>query len=240
MPCQWNATCFSARGVTKPIRQVPLGIDPKVFQFAEMDMEGPCVFGAAGRLQGGGRRKGLEEVVDLFRLAFPSETDVRLRLKAFPDCGVKAVDDPRIDLTAEYLVPETLARWYASLTCFVGMSRSEGWGLMPHQAMATGRPCIAVKFGGQAEFLNEQVGYCADFRLEPARLGYSGGGLWAEPVPADVVRLMRHVYQNRQEAREMGARAAKGVAPLTWQRSNRALLDVLLEFGMVSPINRTP
>ena len=234
VPCQWNATCFSACGIERPIRHVPLGIDPEVFKFVPMLAKGPCVFGTAGRMAGGGRRKGLEEVIQLFQRAFPTEKNVRLRVKGFPDCGISAVPDSRIDITAQYLAPHEMAHWYASLTCYVSLSRSEGWGLMPHQAMATGRPCIAVKFGGHAEFLSEQVAYCVNYRLVPAQYNYGGGGVWAEPDADHVIEWMRHVYSHRAEARKTGEKAAKAVAHLTWARSNRALLKVLVDFGMVA------
>ena len=234
VPCLWNAACFNASGVDRPIRVVPLGIKTDVFRFEPMNMTGPCVFGCAGKMAtGGGKRKGLHEMIELFRQAFPSETDVRLKVKGFPDCGLPKVNDPRIEITSRFLPETQLATWYASLTCFVSVSRSEGWGLMPHQAMACGRPCIATKFGGQAEFFNEEVGYCADFELVSAEYNYTGGGVWAEPDPNHIIELMRRVYSNRREARSLGIKATTAVSSLTWERSNQQLLNILQEIGMI-------
>ena len=235
VPCHWNATCFSASGVDRPIHIVPLGINTGVFKPVAMRMDGPCVFGVAGKMRhGGGKRKGLNEMMDLFRRAFPTEQDVRLRVKGFPDCGIKSVTDPRVDVTAAYLTENQMAMWYASLTSFVSLSKSEGWGLMPHQAMAMGRPAIATRFGGHAEYLDANNGYCVDFRLGPAGYNYAGGGVWAEPDEEHVIALMRRVYQNREEARNKGALAAQMVSPYTWQRSNQALLAILKQVGMVA------
>ncbi|HOC56571.1 MAG TPA: glycosyltransferase [Verrucomicrobiota bacterium] len=233
VPCQWNASCFSASGVNRPIKVVPLGIKSEIFRFMPMNMRGPCVFGAAGRMAGGGERKGLDEMIELFREAFPTEKDVRLRIKCFPDCGVPSASDPRVDVIADYLPERYLAKWYASLTCFISISRSEGWGLMPHQAMAVGRPCIAMRFGGHAEFFHESAGYCVNWTLAPAQYNYTGGGHWAEPDKDHVIELMRHVCGRRGEARAFGATAAASVSKLTWQRSNQELLAVLREVGMV-------
>ncbi len=234
VPCQWNATCFSAAGVDRPIRIVPLGIKTNIFKYVPPSLDGPCVFGAAGKIQGGGQRKGLDEVIELFQRAFPSETDVRLRVKCFPDCGVKEVGDPRVEITAAYLSEKEMARWYASLTCFVSISRSEGWGLMPHQAMAVGRPCIAVRFGGHAEFFNETHGYSADFKLVPASYNYSGGGVWAEPDKDHLIELLRRVYKDRDEARRIGVTAARFASTFTWARSTAALVKVMREVGVIS------
>lgn len=233
VPCQWNATSFSASGVNKPIRIIPLGIKTDIFSFRELDSDGPCIFGTAGKMYGGGERKGLNEVAELFQKAFPTEKDVRLRVKGFPDCGILSSQDSRIEITASYLPEKQMADWYASLTCFVSVSRSEGWGLMPHQAMAVGRPCIAAKFGGHAEFLNETVGYCVDFKLAPAGYNYAGCGVWAEPDEDHVIELMRHVYDNRNEAKMLGEKASSFASKMTWNRSNRALLEILREVGMV-------
>src|SRR5690606_18459922 len=37
VPCQWNATCFSASGVYRPIHVVPLGIKTDIFKYGPMD-----------------------------------------------------------------------------------------------------------------------------------------------------------------------------------------------------------
>ena len=59
VPCQWNATCFSASGLDRPIRVVPLGIKEDVFKPVPMRADGLCIFGAGGKVAGGGERKSL-------------------------------------------------------------------------------------------------------------------------------------------------------------------------------------
>jgi glycosyltransferase involved in cell wall biosynthesis len=240
VPCQWNATSFSASGVNVPIHVIPLGIKEDVFLPHPMDLDGPCVFGAAGKMGGGGggKRKGLNEVIELFQEAFPRERDVRLKIKAFADCGVEQVEDQRVEITARFMSEVELASWYASLTCFVSMSRSEGWGLMPHQAMAVGRPCIAVRFGGHAEYMTEQNALCVRYDLVPAAFNYHGGGVWAEPDREHISEHMRWVYRNREAAKRLGERAAREVAPLTWKNSNEKLIEVLKEVGMIGNVPR--
>lgn len=100
--------------------------------------------------------------------------------------------------------------------------------------MAVGRPCIGISFGGQAKFLNKHVGYPVEYKLVPAEFNYRGGGVWAEPNEDHVISLMRRVYEDRAECRMLGRAAAAAMRPMTWQRSNAALLDVLREFNAVS------
>jgi glycosyltransferase involved in cell wall biosynthesis len=237
VPSQWNASCFSACGVEKPIRLVPLGIDTKVFKYAPMNMEGPCVFGTAGRTERGGMRKGFGEIVEAFQKAFPKEGDVELWLKAFPDCKLPEVRDHRIKVIKKFMSEEELAAWFGSLTCFVSGSKSEGWGFMQQQALAVGRPLVSVKFGGVAEYFTEEIGYPIKFQLEPARGPYAGCGHWAVPEEKHLISQLRRVYEDREDARERGLKGAISVSRFSWEESNRKLVHIMREIGMVNVVS---
>lgn len=176
VPSYWNASCFTACGAQKPVRVAPLGINTQVFRYVPMDMQGSTVFGTAGRLESGGVRKGITQVIRLFQQAFPSEQDVRLRVKVFPDCEIGEVNDSRIEVTRAYLSEEQLTNWFSGLTCFVSAAKGEGWGLMQHQSLAVGRPIVSIRYGGVAEFFTEEMGYPVDFKLVPGYDFYSGCG----------------------------------------------------------------
>lgn len=233
VPCDWNMNCFSAAGVTAPMRKVQLGINTDLFRYrAVMPSEKPiCVFGAAGRLAHGGVRKGVNQVIDLFYRAFPEERDVELHIKAFPDCDIKKVRDPRVKVTAAYLSEEAMSNWYTNLSAFVSCARAEGWGLMQHQAMATGVPLISSYFGGVTEFFKPELGYVVPHKLVPGEGAYSLCGHWAEPDEEAIIEAMRTVYNDRWGAWEKGSKAAEAVAHLSWDRSNRQLAEVLKEVG---------
>lgn len=233
VPSTWNADSFRACGVKKPIRIVPLGININVFTYYPMDMQGPCIFGAAGRMDGGGVRKGLNDVIRVFQRAFPNEKDVRLKIKAFPDCTIATASDPRVEVTKRFISEIELAHWFQGITCFVSASRCEGWGLMQQQALATGRPVISTKFGGITEFFDERVGYCVDYRLKAAEGHYAGCGEWAEPDEKHMIKQMHRVYQDRDEARRLGIEGAVIGAKYTWRKSIKSLLQVMKEIGMI-------
>jgi glycosyltransferase involved in cell wall biosynthesis len=225
VPCKWNAVNFAAAGVTRPVHIVPLGINTEVFRFSRGRTTGPCIFGTGGRTAHGGVRKGVEAVIAAFLDAFRSETDVRLLLKIFPDCEIPSISDSRIIVLRAFLSERQLARWYRSITCFVSAARGEGWGLMQHQALATGRPLITVEYGGVKEYFQREFGYSVDYTLVPARDYYRDSGYWAEPIHESLVQHMRQVYRNRNEAAARGELAARAVA--------EALLRVLENVGMV-------
>ena len=234
VPCEWNRLCFTAEGVTAPIRVCQLGIHTHIFTPSPMDMNGPTIFGTAGRLAGGGHRKGLSDVIDAFLLAFPREHNVRLRIKCFPDCPLPTVRDPRIQLTRALLTWEEMANWIRGLTCFVSASKGEGFGLIQLQALACGRPLIAAKFSGLTEFFNDQVGYPVPYKLIEATGTYANCGHSCLPSVDGMVERMRHMHANREEAREKGEKGAKSTAHMSWQRASGLLLNVMKEVGMVS------
>ena len=241
VPCRWNAECFRESGVRREIRIVPLGIDTATFQYREMDLEGPCVFGAAGRTESDPLRKRVNEVIAVFRKAFPRERDVRLRIKVFPGCAIQRVQDSRIEITRSYLSEVQLAAWFRSLTCFVSLARAEGWGLMQHQALATGRPVIGSEFGGVAEFFDRRFGYPLKFRMVPAEGRFTGCGHWAEPSESDAVAMMRRVYRDRSEAQALGIAAARHASQWSWEESHRKLAATLCEIGMLKMLrSRSP
>lgn len=233
-PSQWGADCFSAQGLTAPIYVVPLGINPDLFHYRP-PLDGPCVFGAAGNSVISGRsRKGLNDVIDAFQVAFGDGEDVELRIKTLPGPdAVKSVDDPRIHYEIRYLDDEKMAEWYSGLTCFVSASRGEGWGLMQHQAMATGRPVIGAIWAGLSEFMDERNSYGVPFRHTRATGRYEGCGHWIEPDAWAMVEQMRRVYEDRDEAMNKGIIAAATAHRFTWEKSNRKLEVVLKEVGIL-------
>jgi glycosyltransferase involved in cell wall biosynthesis len=234
-PSTWNATCFNACGVTTPIRIVPLGIDPEIFYHRPLRPQDSqvCTFGTAGRMAHGGSRKGMNEVIDLFLKAFPDEEDVRLKVKGFEDCEFIDTTDPRVEISRKFMSNDELARWLASLTCFVSGAKGEGWGLLQHEAMAVGRPVIAAKYGGLAEFMECNNSYPVRFKLQPSGKYYKDCGLWAVPDDDHMIATMHQVYENRDDAVWRGFNGAQQVKYLNWQNTVDQLLEVFKEFGVV-------
>lgn len=236
VPCEWNAACFSACGVRVPIRVAQLGIFTDIFKYHPMEMSGPTVFGAAGRLAHGGMRKGLDVVIEAFQKAFPagSKDNVRLKIKCFPDCNLKAVKDPRIQLTAALLTWEEMARWMSNITAFVSASKGEGFGLLQLQSLAVGRPLIAAKFSGMTEYFSEEVGYPVSYSLIPGEGVYGNCGHYAQPHLSSMVEQMKQVHADRSEAQRKGVLGAIRCSNFSWKSANERLLKIMKEFKMVS------
>jgi glycosyltransferase involved in cell wall biosynthesis len=192
-----------------------------------------CVFGTAGALDEGGLRKNVQLVIDLFRRAFPTEPDVRLRVKITPASPpVETHGDGRIEVIASPLSSAELADWYRSLTAFVNASAGEGFGLHLLEAMACGRPLISSTFGGVSAFFDGAVGYEIGHRLVEARNAIYGGR-WSEPDMDELVAGMREVYAHPDEARRLGEKAARRAAAFTWDDTTRKLVIVLIQHGFI-------
>lgn len=103
----------------------------------------------------------------------------------------------------------------ARCDCYVSLHRSEGFGLTMAEAMALGKPVIATGYSGNMEFMTAQNSYlCGYTRCEvgPERAPYPATSHWAEPDLDEAAAFMRQVYENPDEARERGLRAAAEIA----------------------------
>ena len=77
-------------------------------------------------------------------------------------------------------------------------------------AAAHANPVIMTGYGGQCEFLPEQLAYLVDYHLAPVRnrvrrRSYSPDQNWAEPDLDHASRLLRQVFEDREEARRRGS-----------------------------------
>ena len=238
VPCRWNADCFRESGVTAPIRVVPLGIDPATYRPTAPEPAGEFVVHASARISGGGHRKGFDDVVAAFLGALGDREDCRLVLKSFGDCPVDAPDHPRITLDRTAYSDEGMANWYGRASVGLSMSRSEGWGMTPHEQLACGRPVIAPIHTGHGDYMTTECCYPVDFDGEPASgpyYDYEGSGLWYRPRVGSAIEQLRAAYHDPARRRRMGEEAAKRAREFTWERSGRMLAGVLREFGLVPP-----
>lgn len=189
-PCRWCATTFSANGVNVPIKIVPLGVDLKVFKLQTRPPLEGIVIGAAGRVGHGGPRKGIEDVIKAFQMAFPSGKQARLKLKLFDDCYVPSFNDGRIEIELGTISDEAMADWYHSLSCFVCLAKGEGWGLHVHEALACGVPVIAPAYGGLADLVAPKLRFTLVKASESYAVNEGYQGHWCQPDLKHAAELM--------------------------------------------------
>ena len=244
-PTEFGRQAMLASGATRPVHVIPLGVDgdhfhPGVQRLANHD--GEFVF--LGNFEWNSR-KAPELLMRTFNSTFRRGEPAVLVCKVLS--RYRADDVPnqiralqldenggRIHLIYNRELPHyQLAALYRSADCFVSPSRGEGWGMPLLEAMACGLPAIATDWGGHTAVLDANDGYPLSIRgMIPADRScpYYAGFSWADPDVEHLAQLMRHVYENREEARDRGLRAAARVrATLTWKGTARAIMRRLEE-----------
>lgn len=224
----------------------PLGADVSVFhpdvapEPALADLEG-FKFIHVGRWQ---HRKGTADLLRAFDAEFAGDPNVRLILSCAnpkrPDIDIakelRALDLGCLDqltFLGAAISNERMAGVFTAADAGVFPTRSDPWGLPISEAMACGLPVIATHYSGPADYMTADTGYPLAWRAEPcpwmpATMADGDYGLWSEPDFTELRRLMRHIYENRDEARAVGARAARHIADnWTWDAAAEKAAAIL-------------
>jgi glycosyltransferase involved in cell wall biosynthesis len=236
VPSTFNARGFIASGVmAEKVRVVPsplLDCDASL-PLARSRRTGSFRFLSVFRWQ---RRKGWDLLIRAFLEEFSPGESVELTLKIDPfilSDGVLDISDlwrlsaefgfnqsydrRKISVITGSLSPEAMRQLYASSDCFILASRGEGWGRPYMEAMASGLPAIAPRWGGQLDFMNENNSFlidCTEVRvsdIDIAEQPLYAGQTWAEPSIEQLRSAMRTVVRDRDRATTTGRIAAADV-----------------------------
>lgn len=235
VPSQWNVEVFRNSGVEVPIFRVPHALPAGTgHSLPPLAINGvrddDFVFYTIFHWQ---ERKNPAELLEVYLSAFGGEDSVVLVLKTFVEnaaedpgeiesrireikADVNMMRYPRVIPIVQTISHLDMQRLHRRGDCFVLLQRAEGWGLPHFNAAAHGRPVITTGYGGQTDFLDTENSYLVDYHLRPvSRMRwtpyYTAGAYWASPDLAQAGRLMRHVFEHREEARERGRLARERV-----------------------------
>jgi len=226
VPTEFNKKTFSGSGVTKPIHVMPLGVDTDYFNpyIKSFPVTDDYKFLTIFEW---GERKAPELLIKSFNETFSSDDPVILLCKAnVTDPGIDihsiieslnlSPDGGRIEfIINKYLPYHQLGSLYRSSDCFVLTSRGEGWGMPILEAMACGLPVISTCWSAPTAFMTEANSYPLQVKSlidAVAKCPYYDGFKWADPDADHLKFLLRHIFENQEEAKEKGAQAAKDVA----------------------------
>jgi glycosyltransferase involved in cell wall biosynthesis len=130
-------------------------------------------------------------------------------------------------------LPEAdMAGLMAAADIVVSLHRSEGFGLVPAQAMALGKPVVATGWSGNLDFMTERNSALVSYTLVPVRDAEgafdAADQQWAEPDIRHAAEWLRRLGASPEMRVSMGATAAADVnaqlSPETFARTATALI----------------
>ena len=167
-------------------------------------------------------RKNPLAAIEAFRLAFGERADRFLMIKVLhadhapADFArlVAAAQAPNIRIETRSMPDRDRHALTAASDIVLSLHRSEGFGLVPAEAMMLGRPVIATGWSGNMDYMDRDNAALVGYRLVPAhddRLVYRNAH-WAEPDLGDAVTHLRFLADNEAARRGLGERARVAAA----------------------------
>jgi len=202
---------------------------------------------------GNTERKHPMALIKSYWTAFPNDENVALILKTYKDSfsdkektkireTVKRLkhatpmdSHPPIYLILDSLSREEILGLHKAGDCFISLDRGEGFGLCGFEAGACGNPIIVTGLAGALEYAKQDNSYLVNYNLTPVSgmpwsPWYRGDQMWAEPDCGHAIELMRHVYNNQDEAKEKGKLLKKYISEnLKWDMVAERMINVIKE-----------
>jgi len=233
----WTATEFVAKGLRErlsiPVRTIFPGVALGSYQQRERKyfglQDGSFTFLFTFHMMSVMERKNPLGLINAFKAAFTPQDDVTLVLKtSFGDRHPAQLQELRAAAANHNIVvidqvysPDEVLSLMDACDVYVSLHRSEGLGLTMAEAMLMGKPVIATNYSGNVDFMGEEDSLLVPYKL--VKLGrpippYDENLEWAEPSTEHAAQLMRRLYEDREWARQIGARGKA-----------RAAIDLSLE-----------
>jgi hypothetical protein len=221
-PSTYNKEAFEASGVTNPIRVVPhIWLpyplpDPAYVKLVDIrngdkiEKTGHYTFYTIGEFNA---RKSISETIQCFCDAFKPTDPVRLILKVHyrsysPDNKKKCEDmlaeelkkyynHPPIICLLDNMSSNEILALHSIGDCYVGLTKSEGFGLTIYDAFKYEKKVIATGYGGHVDFLGQTHPGLVGYTIGPVKgmetfsAYYGEDQEWAYPDLDQAIELMR-------------------------------------------------
>jgi len=184
-------------------------------------------------------RKGVENLLEAYGIAFSADDDVVLIIKTFrnphnkvqellKELTDKKSDFPDVQIIEEDFSDNALKSLYTQCNALVAPSKAEGFGLPMAEAMLSGLPVITTGWSGQRDFCTEETAWLVDYEFERAQSHFGlFDSIWANPNVEHLAQAMRDVFETPKEALQQ--RVDKGrellLERFSWRRVAATLVD---------------
>ncbi len=210
------------RVVPHPLALAP----PRVASLGRADFglpEEAVVVLVSFNLASGFARKNPLAAIAAFKSAFGTRPDRVLLLKVthtepYPDDFARlraAADAPNIRIETRTLPDADRHALTRSSDIVLSLHRSEGFGLVPAEAMLLGKPVVATGWSGNMDFMNAENSALVEYRLVPARDPRGVYDLpdvqWADPDVAQAAEWLARLADDAGLRAAMGTRASESV-----------------------------
>jgi glycosyltransferase involved in cell wall biosynthesis len=188
-------------------------------------------------------RKNPLAAIDAFRRAFGDTPDRLLVIKVI-DHGASPIARAALEravagasnvrLLNIMLPPADMAGLMDAVDIVLSLHRSEGFGLVPAEAMQLGKPVVATGWSGNMDFMTAENSAPVSYDMVPVQDPYDGafladGQLWADAHVDDAANWLRRLAAEPELRRRLGdtARAdiARQLSPQSVARTVAKLLD---------------
>lgn len=150
VPTRHVRDCFRLSGVTVPMKVATLGVDPEEFSYLEIEPHEGYNFLWQGHNYDPGGRKGAGFVEQAFRELreegrIGDDATLRLKYRPHKHFSVEMDHIPmggNIFHVSATLSPAEMRNLYGTTDCCINASHGEGFGFIPLEQMAMGRPVI--------------------------------------------------------------------------------------------------
>lgn len=190
-------------------------------------------------------RKNPLAAIAAFRRAFGDASNVLLLVKVI-DHGASPIAREALHRAIEgaanirllnvMLPPADMSGLMDAVDIVLSLHRSEGFGLVPAEAMQLGKPVVATGWSGNMDFMNAGNSAPVAYKMVPVQDPYDGafiadGQLWAEADVEDAANWLRRLADEPDLRRSMGETARSEIARQLAPRAVAQTIAKLLENG---------
>ncbi len=232
-PSHFATTAFMEAPIDVPIYVVNFGIKPDEFRYVDRDWDGCLNFLHAGVIQ---YRKGSWMVPEAFIMSLEGK-DAKLTIASprsspmFTQMQMEYGRHQQIEFICNR--SESACSLYFNNHIYVSPHLSEGFGLMPVEAMATGMAGLIARCSSPREYFSTQYGMWIEMSENYAPVDAclpDTTGFWRLPDVGSLADAMTESYRNKEDMKRRGIAASKYVREnMTWNHTINGIKQIIVE-----------